>query len=385
MFVENKSRYKINTPNGYVDFKAIQKSPIKRDIFEIRTEEGSILKCTAQHLFVVDNIEKYACEFKIGDLLQSKTGYEKVIFADFNNESDFVYDVVGVDNKKFIFFANNIVSHNCKFLGSASILVDADMLERMQTLDPLDIPVKFNHNLLIYEHPIKGYKYVIGCDSGKGIGSDYSVLQILRIDAHNNVKQVAMYRCNTISYENFAQITVSLAKYYNDAFLMIENNEAGMGLEVAKKIWFEYDYGNMYNSTRKEKGVRSTRTTKLAANMNLKRYIENGWLEIVDSTTVRELSGYEEIRPDIFKAIGKNHDDCVTALIWACYFFTTNLYEEKDIEIKEVSDEYKLETPTKYEGPVFIHDNGVSRPPPSEYQEYTEEMFQPQPGDFNVW
>lgn len=264
-----------------------------------------------------------------------------------------------------------------KFLGSSQTLIDATMLERMTTLDPLP---EYEHTLdtafSLYEKPIPGVSYVIGIDSGKGIGSDYSVAQVLRINSHNDVKQVAKYRSNEITYHKFSQIIIGIARYYNEAMLMIENNEAGMGLQVAEKIWYEFDYGNIVNLDKHDLGVRSTRTSKLAANMNLKRYIENGWLEIVDTSTVSELSRYEEIRPDIFKASGKGHDDCVTALIWAVYYLTTNMYDGVDISIKDIDDEFKI---TESEGPIVVFDNIP------EQQEYNQNDFMPQESDFNVF
>ena len=267
-----------------------------------------------------------------------------------------------------------------KFLGSSQTLVDAEMLERMATIDPMvESEHTLDHYFSLYEKPVPGVHYVIGVDLGKGIGSDYSVAQVLRVDAHDKVKQVAIYRNNEITYHKFAQIIIGIAKYYNEAMLMIENNEAGMGVQVAEVIWYEFDYGNIINLDKNGLGVKSTRTSKLAANMHLKRYIENGWLEVVDMPTVSELSRYEEVRPDVFKASGKGHDDCVTALLWGVYYLTTDLFDGKDIDIKEIVAEYKL---GDSEGPVVFFDNNLQSP---SQHSYTVDDFMASPSDFDVF
>lgn len=378
MLVENNGKYKINTPEGYVDFVGIEKSNIPLEIFEIITENGIKLECTAKHIFVIDGIEKYACEFLPGHRLQRKDGkYEIVKFADYSGNFDFVYDIVGVNNKTYTFFANGIVSHNCNFLGSSQTLIDAEMLERISTIDP--ILYEHDYKLAIYERPERGISYVIGVDSGKGIGSDYSVAQVLKINSHNDIKQVAVFRDNEVSYHRFSQILIGIAEYYNDAMLMIENNEAGMGSQIAETIWYEFDYGNIVNLDKKGLGVRSSRTTKLAANMALKRYIENGWLEILDAPTLYELSRYEEVKPDIFKASGKGNDDCVTSLIWGIYYLTTDMYDGKDIEVKKISKENKI---SDSDGPIMMFDDNTTSPI---QQGYSIEDFYSSNGDFSVF
>jgi hypothetical protein len=266
----------------------------------------------------------------------------------------------------------------CKFLGSSQTLIDAEMLERIQTIDPIHF--EYDHKMSIYERPIQDARYVIGVDSGKGIGSDYSVAQVLKVNAHNEVKQVAVFRANDVTYHKFSQILIAIAKYYNEAMLMIENNEAGMGLQVAETIWYEFDYGNIVNLDKKDLGVRSTRTTKLAANMAVKRYIENGWLEIVDAPTLSELSRYEEVKPDIFKASGKGHDDCVTSLIWGIYYLVSDMFDGKDISIKKIDKENEIKDT---EGPIVFFDNNLVAPEHS--NEISIDDFMSAPGDFNVF
>ena len=78
---------------------------------------------------------------------------------------------------------------------------------------------------------------------------------------------------------------------------MIENND--IGALVAEKIWYDYECDRIINVDKKGLGVRATRKTKLAGNLMLKRYMENGWINIVDRRTIYELSRYEEVTPNV--------------------------------------------------------------------------------------
>jgi len=98
-------------------------------------------------------------------------------------------------------------------------------------------------------------------------------------------------------------------------------------------------------------GIRSTTTTKLQANLLLKRYLDNGYLTLVDEHTIAELSRYVEITPNVFKAeSSSSHDDCVTSLLWALYFLTTSYYDNENLEVKTLDQQYDLSN----SGPIMF-------------------------------
>ena len=226
-----------------------------------------------------------------------------------------------------------------QFLGSSSTLIDPDVLERIKTQRPIDI--KFNGAFKIYEAPVDGVTYVMGIDTGKGTGRDYSVIQVLRIDGEKSLKQVAVYRNNTISTHDFSQVCLGISKFYGECMMMIENN--GIGESLCNAIWYEYEYEYVCNLDPKGLGIRSTNKSKLQANLLLKRYLDEGYLTLSDEQTVAELSRYIEVKPNIYKAeTSSTHDDCVTSLLWALYFIITDYFDNENLEVKTLNQQYDL-------------------------------------------
>lgn len=243
---------------------------------------------------------------------------------------------------------------SAKFIGSSNTLIDGDLLERIEVIDP--IGVKWNGLFLIYEYPEKGAMYILGVDTAKGTARDYSVIQVLKITDEFDIKQVATYRNNTISPYDFSQICIEISQYYNEAYLMVENND--IGSSVADTIWYTFEYDKILNCDPKGIGVRATKKSKLAANMLIKRYLENGWLQICDKTTLLEISKYEEISPDVFSAKHGENDDTVTSLLWGLYFLTTVFYDGKSNDVKKIDPKFRLDGKSEEEeAPIIIFDD----------------------------
>jgi len=215
--------------------------------------------------------------------------------------------------------------YNCKFIGSSSQLIEADKLEELTPKEPIDIS-HYSGALQIYEQPIEGEKYIIGVDPGKGSGNDYSVIQVLRINNVAEIRQVAVFRSNYIKIDKLVDITIGISDFYNECEVMAESNDVGE--LFCSELWNKKNFERLLNCDKKGLGVRATRKSKLEGNMLLKKYIENGWLEICDKRTIYELSRYIEVSPNVFHAEGQNeNDDCVSSLIWALYYVTTDFFD----------------------------------------------------------
>jgi hypothetical protein len=328
----------IKTDLGYLDFSGVALMGT-RPTLKFTFSDSTFIEVTTEHRFVVDGYELSAIDLNVGEVLQAEDGerYKEIVDIEFDEKQVPVYDIIDVNGIKR-YYSNGVLSHNCQFIGSTATLIDADVLQRIPILDPID--TKWTGLLLIYEHPKDDAKYCIGVDVAEGCGKDYSVLQILRIDSEEKLEQVAVFRDNTTPVDKFAQISIAVSEYYNNAYLMIENN--GVGHLLAYQIWHDFEYEMMVNLDGKNLGVKSDKKTKLEANTTLKKYMENDWLILHDKTTGYELSMYEEVKPNIFRCPQDYHDDCVTSLFWAVQFINTTYYEEKSFDKKEVEDEYQL-------------------------------------------
>ena len=167
--------------------------------------------------------------------------------------------------------------------------------------------------MAIYEHPRDKAFYILGIDPARGTGNDFSTIQVLKINSDKDVDQVAIYQSEYVDPETFAEVCVGVSEYYNNAQMMVESND--IGSLVCDKIFYDLENENLINFDKNGLGIRATRKTKLAANLLLKKYIENGFLQINDKKTLYELSRYVEKTPGVYHAAGENdHDDTVTAL-----------------------------------------------------------------------
>lgn len=230
--------------------------------------------------------------------------------------------------------------YNGKFLGSSSTLIDSDVLERINPKKP--IATKYGDLMQIFEYPQIGrHHYILGIDSAGGTGGDYSVVQVLKVVSHTEIYQVATYASNMVAPHNFAEICIGISDYYLKANMMVENNE--MGGQVADKIWYDFECDRILNTDPKGIGTRSTRKSKLIANMLAKRYIEEGWLKLNNAETVRQFGMYEEVTPNVFRGPRTDHDDHVTSIIWGLYYMQTPYFEGDLTAVRRsISEVYKI-------------------------------------------
>jgi len=228
------------------------------------------------------------------------------------------------DTKKDMTTQAFLQEHEGQFQGSSNTLITPGILERIDTRTPIEN--KYNGAMLIYELPIDGCEYVLGVDPSRGTGSDYSVVQVLKINSEKDIDQVAVFRNNETDPETFAGICVGISEYYNKAEMMVESND--IGELVCDKIFYEYDCDKLINFDKNGLGIRSTKKTKLAGVLLMKKYIENGWLQINDMKTLYELSRFEEKNPGVWQAIGQNENDDTVCSMWiGLYYLISGFYD----------------------------------------------------------
>jgi len=229
--------------------------------------------------------------------------------------------------------------HEVEFLGSASTVIDPDVLADIITKYKTPIRVDLEDHLRIYEKPQKDAMYILGVDTAKGTGENYSAIQILRIEEMDPIKliQVATYENNGIDVYRFAQVVNKLGYYYNNGYLMVENNAEGS--TVVNQLWWELENDRLINSGSKitDLGVRATKTTKTKAVLLMKRLIEDGSLEIYDENTLTQLTTYTEENGKFF---GEPYDDLISGLYWATYIF--GMESKKGIKIDVLGEDWKM-------------------------------------------
>lgn len=215
------------------------------------------------------------------------------------------------------------IEFECSFEGASNTLIPPDILERMHAVEPIKQD-DLGH-LAQYEAPIEDRMYIMTVDVAHGNGGDastYNVFDVSRIP----YKQVARYRNNTIDAMVFPHAIVPVARAYNNAYVLVENND--LGAQVANILFYDLSYENMLFTEFKGRtgqiisvggnnarlGVRMTAPVKLTGCINLRTMMDDGKMEIVDRMTIRELSTFVKAGAT-YKGDKNAHDDLAMTLV----------------------------------------------------------------------
>jgi hypothetical protein len=215
-------------------------------------------------------------------------------------------------------------------IGSTDTLIAAEFLLGLKASNPEEII----RNVNIYKKPIEDHRYVITVDVSKGRGQDYSTLTVTDITARP-FEQVATYRDNMMSPLIFPDLIVGVAKRFNEALVIIENNDVGQ--VVCNGVYYDMEYENTFveSSHKNGIGVTMTKRVKKVGCSFLKDLIEGRKLEVHDPDTVLELSTFEA-HGDSYAAADGSHDDMAMNLVLLAWFLTTPFAELKDGELKQL-------------------------------------------------
>lgn len=219
-----------------------------------------------------------------------------------------------------------------EFIGSSSTLINADCLLGLKAKDP----IRNVRDVMVYEEPQKDHQYIMTIDVSKGRGQDYSTFSVIDMSSRP-FKQVATFRDNLISPLLFPDIIVHTANYYNEAIVVIENNDAGQ--VVCNGVYYELEYENTFVESAIKKGgigVTMTKKIKRVGCSNMKDLIEQGGLELVDANTILELSTFVP-KGASYEADKGSHDDMVMNLVMFSWFVSTDAFGDVDeISLKDM-------------------------------------------------
>lgn len=246
------------------------------------------------------------------------------------------------------------------FFGTGNTLIRPEYLLNLKAARP--IRILEGGDLLLYQEPKKGTEYVMLVDVAKGRGQDYSTFTIIDISARP-FKQVASYRNNLISPVIFPDILIKWAKAYNEAYCVVENNDAGQ--LVCRGMFYEHEYENMHmeNMTKSSGiGVEMTRRSKRIGCSGFKDLIEENKLDIVDENTIIEISTFEA-KGNSYEASAGNHDDLVMNLVLFGYLVQGNRFEMlTDINVKKMLFEQRMKEIEEDIPPFGIHSSEIDEP-----------------------
>lgn len=173
-------------------------------------------------------------------------------------------------------------------------------------------------DLLVWEHPLKSSKYVIGVDPAGGVGGDNSVIEVF--NAHTG-EQAAEYANNHIKPNQLGLTAMEIGKHYNNALIVIESNNHGHA--VIDSI--RHKYANLYrretqDKTTREKtytiGFNETGLTKPLLVDKLEEMVRDETVQIHSEDLLKEMKVF--VQTDVpgksgYGAEGSAHDDRVIA------------------------------------------------------------------------
>ena len=327
MFKLNKDLL-VKTPTGFKSFSGIQK--VYKPFYHwIIFEDGTEIKCSENHSFGSEKIK--ASTIKVDDILQGK----KIVYNEIVEEGVYLYDLldVGEDN---LYYSNNIVSHNCEFLGSVNTLINPAKLRNLVYEDP----IKKNAGLDVYEEAKEENNYLITVDVARGIGNDYSAFIVFDI-TNFPYKVVAKYKNNEIKPMMFPSVIHQVAKGYNDAWLLIEVND--IGDQVASILQYDLEYDNVlmcamrgragqivgsgFSGKKSQLGVRTTAAVKKLGCSNLKTLLEDDKLLVCDYDIIAELTTFSQ-RGNSFEAEEGCNDDLAMCLVIFSWLVAQDYFKE---------------------------------------------------------
>jgi intein/homing endonuclease len=326
---------KILTPSGFQKFDGVAKWK-HDDGIEIKFRCGTSVTCSKRHKFVYDTRgEVMAFECRVGDLIGGKV-IEKISVT----EGQYFYDPINVANGS-VYYHDNFVPSTQTFFGTGDTLINAETLMSFRSKEPLRILE--GGQMLIYSEPCARHEYIMTVDVSKGRGQDYSTFNLIDISTQP-FKQVAVYRNNTISPILFPNIIYKYAKLYNNAYVVIENNDQGS--LTCYGLYHEIEYENVHltSATKSDAiGIYMDRKVKRIGCSSIKDILEERKLEVYDQETIIEISTFVA-KGQSYEASDGNHDDLMMNLVMFGYFANTQFFADMtDINIKQMLFDQRIQ------------------------------------------
>jgi len=220
----------------------------------------------------------------------------------------------------------------CDFVGSSNTLISSNKLHTLVFNKP---SLRTKEGLTIHEEPIRAdeekktedHIYFMTVDTARGQGKDYSAFVVVDVTQFP-YKVVAQYRNNTVSPLLYPSIIRTVAKKYNNAYVMIEIND--IGSQVADILHTDLEYENIVKTSflgrkgqtitegfggakQSHLGLKTSVNTKKVGCAVLKNLIEEDKLIVEDFDIINELTTFVA-KKNSYEADDGHNDDLVTCL-----------------------------------------------------------------------
>lgn len=201
------------------------------------------------------------------------------------------------------------------FLASGRNVFHMADLQKHQALAPIE---RKYGDLLIWEKPLKNFRYTIGVDASEGRGGDNAVICVL--NAYTG-EQVAEYASNTTPPDKLAHLAMEIGHMYNNALIVPESNNHGHAvIQILRPRYANVYRRETMDETTKEKnyimGWNTSGMTKPLLVDNLEEAVREKTTSIKSEDTLKEMKIF--VQTDTsgklgYGAEGSGKDDRVIA------------------------------------------------------------------------
>lgn len=180
----------------------------------------------------------------------------------------------------------------CAFSGSSKTLFDGAKVSQLTFNEP-----SFERDgLKMFEAPIKGHMYICAVDVSRGQHLDHSAFIVYDV-TKMPYNIVATFKSNTVSTMVYPSLIEKTCRQYNDAYALIEINDAGG--EVANTLFYDFEYPNVYWTHKDDlvegagyPGVRTTKKVKSVGCSVLKELVEQDQLMVNSYDIIVEMNNF---------------------------------------------------------------------------------------------
>lgn len=177
-------------------------------------------------------------------------------------------------------------------------------------------------SFIVYRPPEYRHTYIMTVDPilTQGENTDYFAMSIFD---SRTFEQVATYRERGLPVEDYADICVAAAKYYNRAMICPEKNTADAFLLCMRNLqYYNLWYQDQSARARKDPGIRTTATSKVSMIEKLGLMLDQHRVTLHDGIWVEELERYERMvkkragggQTVRLSAPSHQHDDTVSTM-----------------------------------------------------------------------
>lgn len=242
----------------------------------------------------------------------------------------------------------------CEFEGSVDTLIPiSDLLNQAQKE-----PLRKTEFFTVYAEPIPNHVYFLVADTSRGVQGDYSAFVVFDITSLP-YKVVSTYSDNTVKPDQYPFFIEKAAKFYNDAYTLVEDNDAG--IDVISHLTEEHDVQNLLSTGNNGRsgqklgignemkfGVSTTAPIKRVGCLSLRSLVEHSKIEIISADIIDELYSFIKVKTS-YEAEKGHHDDFAMCCVLFAWASTQEMFKSLVKEDDEVWSKIHKESEEKVE------------------------------------